>query len=49
LQPEYRDSPQQNTLLWTEQGKQFRIITNEGNTLTQEDLIKLAETMIVRK
>jgi len=48
LQPEYRDSPQQNTLLWTEQGKQFRIITNEGNTLTQEDLIKLAETMVRR-
>ncbi|WP_268623835.1 hypothetical protein [Paenibacillus alvei] len=46
LQPEYRDSPQQNTLLWTEQGKQFRIITNEGNALTQEDLIKLAETMV---
>lgn len=48
LQPEYRNSPQQNTLLWTEQGKQFRIMTNEGNTLTQDDLIKLAETMVRR-
>ncbi|WP_289356144.1 hypothetical protein [Paenibacillus sp. S-12] len=46
LKPEFRNSPQQNTLLWTEQGRQFRIITNEGNTLTKADLIKLAETMV---
>ncbi|MBG9737204.1 hypothetical protein [Paenibacillus alvei] len=35
-----------NILLWAEKGKQFSIVTNPGNPLTKEDLIKLAKTMV---
>ncbi|MCY9517512.1 DUF4367 domain-containing protein [Paenibacillus apiarius] len=34
-----------NTLLWFEKGKQFTIVTNPGNPLTKDELIKLAKTM----
>lgn len=35
-----------NTLSWIENGKSFSISTNPGNTLTEEDLIKMAKTAV---